>query len=180
MRWRSRWGQCRFYLKVLEDFFSNCLDLAVVRSRLRAYEQLQRHSQARATSVDQVIPQHPVRTIHVNGQPRVLSPWADTYDLILMLRALRLFTLGNMLRRFSKLTRWEKEKCQNLWDSVSWPQGDWGEAIETVIHHYYMAVSPMIVFQGFRSADLQPPITAFDDQADLRADHLYDSDCKAP
>ena len=34
----------------------------------------------------------------------------------------------------------------------------------------------MIAFQGFRNADLQPPLTAFDDQADLRADHLYDSE----
>jgi hypothetical protein len=167
---------CRTFLMEMETYWSNLLDLAVVRQRSETYMQAQRYLQIRDTSWDQMIMKHPARTLIVDGVKRPNAPWASFSDLIEIMRTWRLFTLGTMLRNYGALSPSQKRKCRSLHNEVTWPQGDWGGCIGTVVRHYYTAVSPMIAFQGFRNADLQPPLTAFDDQADLRPDHLYDSE----
>jgi hypothetical protein len=167
---------CRTFLMAMETHWSNLMDLAVVRQRSETYMQAQRYLQVRDSSWDQVIMRHPARSVIVNGVSRPNAPWASFSDLIELMRTWRLFTLGTMLRNYGTLSPSERRKCSALHREVTWPQGDWGGCIGTVIRHYYTVVSPMIVFQGFRMAELQPPITAFDDQADLRANHLYDSE----
>ena len=105
-----------------------------------------------------------------------MAPWASFSDLIELMRSWRLFTLGTMLRNYGTLSPSERRKCHTLHKEVTWPQGDWGGCIDAIVKQYYTVISPMIVFQGYRLSDVVPPITAFDDQADLQNTNLYDSE----